>query len=253
MCIFVPGQCKANFFLQQHHKKIAKITPKKPSTGGSKYPAPISIPNIIDTDCGLTNIHLHHLGALVSAGFEVSAIVGENILNTDRIHTSTSARTKGNKDNFEGIVAGLDMSGDGSFSAVSETWNTDGNSTKKRFYQTAQSFSEEQKQQQQLEQPNQVKEFLSRSLVEHAHSRNSTMQYSAGENPNREHNVAYECNNESAETHSIDIMKPINICFDAQTTNTNDEAGTTMAERDVGSTFLLPHTHLYKSDMQTPN
>lgn len=42
----------------------------------------ISGRNVENDDCELTNMHLHQLGALVSAGYEVSALVSENILIT---------------------------------------------------------------------------------------------------------------------------------------------------------------------------
>ncbi|XP_032597908.2 uncharacterized protein LOC6570280 [Drosophila grimshawi] len=58
----------------------------------------------------------------------------------------------------------------------------------------------------------------------------------------------------SADVRSFDettvqaITKSMQLCFDMQTqSNTNEEANT-MTERDLGSTFLLPHTHLYKPE-----
>ncbi|XP_033150535.1 uncharacterized protein LOC108607323 [Drosophila busckii] len=58
----------------------------------------------------------------------------------------------------------------------------------------------------------------------------------------------------SADARSFDettvqaVTKSMQLCFDMQAqSNTNEEANT-MTERDLGSTFLLPHTHLYKTD-----
>ncbi|CAH1959295.1 unnamed protein product [Acanthoscelides obtectus] len=43
-------------------------------------------------------------------------------------------------------------------------------------------------------------------------------------------------------------MKSFRTDYDSKlSSHPNDEANT-MAERDLGSTFLLPHTHLYKPD-----
>ncbi|KAL7726756.1 hypothetical protein ACLKA6_001480 [Drosophila palustris] len=55
----------------------------------------------------------------------------------------------------------------------------------------------------------------------------------------------------SADVRSFDettvqaVTKSMHLCFDMQTQSTTNEEPNTMTERDLGSTFLLPHTHLY--------
>ncbi|XP_034477180.1 uncharacterized protein LOC117783719 [Drosophila innubila] len=55
----------------------------------------------------------------------------------------------------------------------------------------------------------------------------------------------------SADVRSFDettvqaVTKSMHLCFDMQTQSTINEEPNTMTERDIGSTFLLPHTHLY--------
>ncbi|XP_017869066.1 PREDICTED: uncharacterized protein LOC108617796 [Drosophila arizonae] len=50
------------------------------------------------------------------------------------------------------------------------------------------------------------------------------------------------------ETTVLPVTKSIHLCFEKRTRSNTIEEANTMAERDLGSTFLLPHTHLYKPE-----
>ncbi|XP_037955519.1 uncharacterized protein LOC119685338 [Teleopsis dalmanni] len=68
---------------------------------------------------------------------------------------------------------------------------------------------------------------------------------------NAEHQNYFSKQSESTEVRSFNetIVQGYNRLIHNFENETLDEANT-MAERDVGSTFLLPHTHLYKLDIQ---
>uniref|UniRef100_A0A0A1X0T7 Phosphomethylpyrimidine synthase n=2 Tax=Zeugodacus cucurbitae TaxID=28588 RepID=A0A0A1X0T7_ZEUCU len=195
-------------------------------------------------------MHLHQLGALVSAGFEVSAIVGENLL-------ITSSNTKS-----ENITLAIEPSTDAIDDLEKQKQdhtarnddardsNIDINNKKIRsLNQTTLTLSEQQ--QHQIEQ---------NKLVEQCSCRSSGENCAPGQDENnllnsmdvwlehcQRHEISTDAHSPRESVHAA--MKHSHICFDTLASNTNDDANT-MAERDVGSTFLLPHTHLYKSDKQ---
>ncbi|XP_036234189.2 mucin-4 [Bactrocera oleae] len=238
-------------------QKQKKQSSKKLNIRGSKHVEVISGRNVENDDCELTNMHLHQLGALVSAGYEVSALVSENILitssnekneqitlafnpNCDIIDEFNSQKHRSN------INIGDDVAKNDKFidSII------DNNKRIVRLNQATLSPSEQQKQQ-----LDQVK------LVNQCSYRSSSENRSSGKDENNLLDSMdvwfghYQRNKLSTEAQSLGestvqtTVKPLHICFDVLTSNTNDDANT-MAERDVGSTFLLPHTHLYEPDKE---
>ncbi|XP_054091406.1 uncharacterized protein LOC128923063 [Zeugodacus cucurbitae] len=243
--IILRQDSNSNSMQQQKSNTQKKLNNRLP-----KHVEAISIRNIKNDDCQLTNMHLHQLGALVSAGFEVSAIVGENLL-------ITSSNTKS-----ENITLAIEPSTDAIDDLEKQKQdhtarnddardsNIDINNKKIRsLNQTTLTLSEQQ--QHQIEQ---------NKLVEQCSCRSSGENCAPGQDENnllnsmdvwlehcQRHEISTDAHSPRESVHAA--MKHSHICFDTLASNTNDDANT-MAERDVGSTFLLPHTHLYKSDKQ---
>ncbi|XP_020714213.1 uncharacterized protein LOC105664826 [Ceratitis capitata] len=73
---------------------LSRITSKKLDINRTNQPKATPTFGILcNDDCEVANMHMRQLGALVSAGFEVSAIVGENILNKSSSTTSAQCST----------------------------------------------------------------------------------------------------------------------------------------------------------------
>ncbi|XP_064537619.1 mucin-3B isoform X3 [Drosophila montana] len=139
---------------------------------------------------GLKESTTHNSGALVSAGFEVSAIV------SDRAVQSSSSKTVEWKEN----------------------------------------------------QNDQTHQSISRANLEAI--------FNSGEDIHRMSSWMTNIppNAISADVRSFDettvqaVTKSMHLCFDKLAQSTTNEEANTMTERDLGSTFLLPHTHLYKPE-----
>ncbi|XP_018791062.1 PREDICTED: uncharacterized protein LOC108970245 isoform X2 [Bactrocera latifrons] len=235
--------------MQKHKKVLSKLNIR-----GSEHVEVMPGRNIVDGDCELKNMHLHQLGALVSAGFEVSALVGENILITSSTaknkHITLALNNSGIIDEFDSnyLRSNLNRGYDIAKNNDSNDSNIDNSKRIIRLNQATLVPSEQQKQYQQ-------------QMAKLCSYRSSSENRSSGKDENNfldsmdvwfghyQRNMLSTEALSSEESTAQTTMKPLHIRFDVLTSNTNDDTNS-MAEREVGSTFLLPHTHLYEPDKQ---
>lgn len=141
-----------------------------------------TVRNITIDDCELANMHLHQLGALVSAGFEVSTSVGDNILITSsnaKNEHITLAIDPSSKISDELYLQTHRYNNDGARKDDSRESNIDNNKRIISLNQTTLSLSEQQKQQQQHQKMDQVK------LVKECSCRSSGENRSSGQDVNK--------------------------------------------------------------------
>ncbi|XP_050339539.1 uncharacterized protein LOC126765907 [Bactrocera neohumeralis] len=233
--------------MQKHEKESSKLNIR-----GSKHAEVMPGRNSVNDDCDLKNMHLHQLGALVSAGFEVSALVGENILITSSTakneHITLALNNSGIIDEFDSnnLRSNINRGCDIAKKNDPKDSNIDNSKITIRLNQATLAPSEQQKQYHQ-------------QMAKLCSHRSSSENRSSGKDENNFLDSMdvwfghYQLNKLSTKAQSPEestaqtTMKPLHICFDVLTSNTNDDTNS-MAERDVGSTFLLPHTHLYEPD-----
>ncbi|XP_049315935.1 uncharacterized protein LOC105226767 isoform X2 [Bactrocera dorsalis] len=231
--------------MRKHKKESSKLNIR-----GSKHVEVMPGRNIVNDDCELKNMHLHQLGALVSAGFEVSALVGENILITSSTaknkHITLALNNSGIIDEFDSnnLRSNINRGCDIAKNNDSKDSNIDNSKRTIRLNQATLAPSEQQKQYHQ-------------QMAKLCSYRSSSENRSSGKDENNFLDSMdvwfghYQRNKLSTEAQSPSTaqtaMKSLHRCCDVLTSNTNDDTNS-MAERDVDSTFLLPHTHLYEPD-----